>query len=889
MPYTRPHNIARRSQSIFSTHLPSYPVHFVLLIVVLLLSVFQFAQATTVGSGSYRDGGATPAPVDATYITSNITGPIPSNDWWTSVVMKQYSDGLYAFPLAYKCYAGGIEVDYPGAGSFVENGNLDWVLAGFVKDFSLEGDSLDPTTFYARLDDYSDWTVDIQLTDDSTNYFTLTLTHGSPYGYATFAGCEPVIKFATAIDWVFDDSGSTITFPCQGDHIGVEAGGKYYGLFAPSSSTWTKTGDTINVTLGNDKDFFSYALMTGESDLSYFYQHAYAFVTNTTVSWDYDQSLSKVNTTYTIQTELKKAGMSSDTLICLFPHHWRHSAKGLTSISYQTLRGELKLSQGNSFTTQLDFHGIIPYFLEPEDTGGPYPYNKAHLQALVDNAESMTFAYWGTYGSGKELGKWARIIPVADAIGDETAKNYFVNGLRNRTSDWYTYSPPETNKYFCYFSTPTKWGGLIGYTPDYNLENFDDHHFHYGYFVYASAILGIYDSSFIDDYGGMVELLIKDYACPDRNDTMFPFLRCFDIYEGHSWADGYGDDIVDRGNNQESSSEAINSWVGIYLWGLVTGNEKYRDLGIWGYVTEISAIDEYWFDKSKENFLTDYRNDENIMAALVWGGVYEHKTWFSPEPECIHGIQYIPVTPQSIYLAYDKSYAQDDYDHMVLQNGGTENEFQWYDIIWKFQSLFDPDTVLAKYDDTKAANSGNTWAETYSFIHNMRTLGDVDTSIYADYPTYGVFIKGGERTYIAYNPSLTQTLKVSFYSPSYLGYLEVPPNTVKASKSLSVDEDEEQEEEEEEQQEQQGEFMVYPNPCHLNRGEVVHFKNLPKDSVLSIYNIAGELVYKSGKISSSSKEWPGINDRGKIVASGVYIYIVDSEEKSYSGKIIILK
>jgi len=586
-----------------------------------------------------------------------------------------------------------------------------------------------------------------------------------------------------------------------------------------------------------------------------------------------------------LQTELKKAGMSSDTLICLFPHHWRHSAKGLTSISYQTLRGELKLSQGNSFTTQLDFHGIIPYFLEPGDTGGPYPYDKAHLQTLVDHAESMTFAQTNTYDSGKELGKWARVIPVADAIGDETAKNYFINGLKGRLADWYTYTALEPNKYFCYFSAPTKWGGLIGYAPTCGSEDFNDHHFHYGYFVYASAILGIYNSSFVNDYGGMVELLIKEYACPDRNDPMFPFLRNFDIYEGHGWADGYGD--TGSGNNHESSSEAINSWVGIYLWGLITGNEKYRDLGIYGYVTEISAIDEYWFDKSKENFHTGYRNDGNIMASLVWGEKYEYNTWFSTTPECKHGIQYIPVTPGSIYLAYDKSYAQDDYAHIISENGGPEDELWWHDIIWKFQSLCDPTTVLAKYDDTKAANPGNTWAETYSFIHNMSTLGDVDTSIYADYPSYAVFIKDNERTYAAYNPSLTQTLKVSFYSPSYLGYFEVPPNTMKASKSLSVDEEEE--EEEEEQQQQQGEFMVYSNPCHLNRGEVVHFNNLPKDSVLSIYNIAGELVYKSGKISSSSKEWPGINDRGKIVASGVYIYTVNSEEKNYSGKIIILK
>jgi endoglucanase Acf2 len=34
----------------------------------------------------------------------------------------------------------------------------------------------------------------------------------------------------------------------------------------------------------------------------------------------------------------------------------------------------------------------------------------------------------------------------------------------------------------------------------------------------------------------------------------------------------------------------MNAWAGIYLWGLITGNNQYKDLGIWGYTTEYSSI-----------------------------------------------------------------------------------------------------------------------------------------------------------------------------------------------------------------------------------------------------------------------------------------------------------
>jgi len=76
--------------------------------------------------------------------------------------------------------------------------------------------------------------------------------------------------------------------------------------------------------------------------------------------------------------------------------------------------------------------------------------------------------------------------------------------------------------------------------------------------------------------GAMVELLIKDIANWDRNDTRFPFLRNFDPYEGHSWASGHAG-FAD-GNNQESSSEAINAWQAIILWG---SNRKQNDKRPW--------------------------------------------------------------------------------------------------------------------------------------------------------------------------------------------------------------------------------------------------------------------------------------------------------------------
>ncbi|MDA7857869.1 glycosyl hydrolase [bacterium] len=831
-----------------------------------LLITFQIAYATQVGNGSYRDGGGIPEPsLNPNYKTNNLSGPVHSNDWWTSILIKQYSREIDAFPLIYKFDSSGLGVDYPGGGTYWDNANLDSVIAGYNKDFSLGFDGASVSS--ASVDGYSDWTVDVAMTGTGGKECKVTLLHGSPFGYATFKNCQPQLDGVTF--------GST-SFPHNGDKIWVKYGTNYYGFFAPSGTSWTKAGNTISVTLGGSNDYFSFAVMTSSSDLSYFYNHAYAFVSDTTVSWNYDEDSSKVETTYTLTTQLKRSGFSSTPLICLFPHQYKHSNAVTESIEYSTLRGKLELYEGASFTTELDFHGIIPYFPEPISYTGT-TYSKYHLQSLVDDIEDdlaseiFTNPYGDeTYWIGKRLGRCSKIIPVADQIGDTTARDYFISSLRSELANWYDYDGIETSKYFCYFPI-SQWGVLIGYPTgaQFHLNWLDDHHFHYGYFVYASAILAMYDSSFINDYGGMVELLIRDYNSPYRNDLMFPFLRCFDIYEGHSWANGYGGGFDDSGCDQESTSEAINSWVGMYLWGLATNNKTYRDAGVYGYVTEISSVKEYWFDEEGDVFHADYRDGGNIMASLVWGGKYEHSTWFSTEPECIHGIQWIPVTPASLYLGYNLTYAESNYDAMVIENGGDEN--QWHDIIWKYQSLFDPTEVVMKYDENKTADDGNTWAETYNFIQNMKSLGTVDTSVYADAPSYAVFTKSGERTYIAYNPSTTDELKVSFYDPSLLGYFVVPPNSLNASKTFDTPGEEK--------------MIAYPNPCYLSQGYIVHFLKVPADSVIKIYNIVGELVYTSSVVKGGYAEWEGVNHKGKKIASGVYIYSIGNQ----AGRIAIIK
>ena len=166
-------------------------------------------------------------------------------------------------------------------------------------------------------------------------------------------------------------------------------------------------------------------------------------------------------------------------------------------------------------------------------------------------------------------------------------------------------------------------------------------------------------------WGALLKMLIRDAANPERGDTLFPFLRNFDPYAGHSWASGAGN-FAD-GNNNESSSEAMNAWAGLILWGEAMGDSKVRELGIYLFTTEMAAINAYWFDVTSELRPPQYKPS---VVTMVWGGKGVNETWFSSAPEMIHGINWLPVHGGSLYLGLYPDYVKRNFEALRLKRRG---------------------------------------------------------------------------------------------------------------------------------------------------------------------------------------------------------------------------
>ena len=160
----------------------------------------------------------------------------------------------------------------------------------------------------------------------------------------------------------------------------------------------------------------------------------------------------------------------------------------------------------------------------------------------------------------------------------------------------------------------------------------------------------------------MVDLLIRDANNYDRTDTRFPYLRDFDIYAGHDWASGHG--AFAAGNNQESSSEGMNFANALIQWGQATGNTAVRDAGIFIYTTQAAAIQQYWFDVDGSTFPAGW---QHTAVGMVWGDGGSYATWFSADPEKIHGINMLPITGGHLYLGYRPEYVKKNYQEIVDQ------------------------------------------------------------------------------------------------------------------------------------------------------------------------------------------------------------------------------
>jgi endoglucanase Acf2 len=739
----------------------------------LLATESRAQEAVSCGAGSYLSGIPRGAhgPPETAFVTAGVGAhPIPTNDWWSSLAWSRFSDAMYPHPLAVRATADGLSVYYPGAKITANAAGIFGPLPG-NGDFTIGLDAVKEFDD-ARVDAFSDWFVTALFRDRDTALLRTTFGHGSPFVFMTFTGGNPIIRF--------NKTAPAVWGRVRGDSvIGFAVGDRNYAVFAPHDRAWSLGDDARWICDVKGRGYCSVAVLPDRrmETLTKFAEVAHNHVVDSKVAWAYDEEQSIVTTRFVLTTKAMEpaAGSDAGTFIALYPHQWKRSNAAFTGDTFGSVRGVMKLARGNGFETTSQFRGVLPVLPFPPGV----PRDEIARQARAD-AEITGKSVADTYWMGKQLGKWTTLALIAENVGESAAGTKCIQRVRERLENFLTATGADSAAKASdagLFAYDRRWGALIGYPASYGSDTqLNDHHFHYGYFIRAAAEVARRDPAWAARWGEMIRLLVRDIATADRADPLFPFLRCFDPFAGHSWASGHA--RFADGNNNESSSEAVDAWAGVIFFAEAIGDKALRDLGIWLFTTEIDAINAYWFDVTDEFHPPDYPAS---VVTMIWGGKGANATWFSSAPETIHGINWLPFTGASLYLGAYPDYCERNYAALVAERAeenktapakresrerrerlrsfvpaSSEGEWrQWADIIWMYRALSDPADARKQFAARKKdfhPEQGNSLANVEAWITALEAFGAVDASVTANIPFYAVFkTKAARRTYVVYN------------------------------------------------------------------------------------------------------------------------------------------
>jgi endo-1,3(4)-beta-glucanase len=356
-------------------------------------------------------------------------------------------------------------------------------------------------------------------------------------------------------------------------------------------------------------------------------------------------------------------------------------AEGLSPLQGPT-KGQMRAVLGDTWTLQANVAhaqrvGFLPEGEPPADT-------TAFLEQETIGTLEYFFSQWkpsmfkgSFYFSGKGFQKVGMTCLLAEKfLGAEDARtqacaSILASGLAclyQPTNDGSCDGAPLGHYY------DQDWGGIPSrqgyyddgcFTADFGNACYNDHHYHYGYFVVAAAILVKLKPSYREDAGlvDYVSTLIRDVANPDARDDFFPRFRSFDWFDLHSWSRGVAPSA--DGKDQESTSEELNFLYGMSLWGEQIGNDSLRKLGTTMLALCAESIQEFFLmqDGNPHHHPDFVRNH---VTGIFFQNKVHYTTWFGANKEYIHGIQMLPLSP-ALSLTRTPVFCQQEWDGVLSQ------------------------------------------------------------------------------------------------------------------------------------------------------------------------------------------------------------------------------
>jgi len=684
--------------------------------------------------------------------------PLPTNAWWENVAMAAPltpAGNIFQMPYVVMADTRSVRAMQPfmvGAAAETFDNGLALSMGALE---GLEGPFADA---------WDELSCSLGWHGAGDTQMVVPLVRGSPYITTEYSGITPRISseqtlrspvitvdgksadcdgvtslagYVFALDFVESDatwlffSSQGVRWVCQASPFLLTAKAPLYGAVRAALANNCTTGSGQRHCEGAPagRDMLAYATLL--------LQHAGAYPVNSSVDFDVVGDVGTVNWRWGSKN---LAGWRHAPLLQLaWPVHFpllsrdaRQAAAVNPATPFHDIRGPATAMTGDTWRMSYE---LIP------DVGlrAPRPIAESLRPELLDALRGKGGASWNgtmsdsdfdlplnyqvgvgdTYFSGKMLARLARLVTIADELG-ESGEKYFQEMVDRLTERLEVWLKPDSETPFVYDAS---WGGMLSCGCIYddchghckphcankvkpaeecpalansgmNFGNafYNDHHFHYGYFIYAAAVLAKHNPSWERTWRQQILAIVRDYGNPSTADPSFPLARHKDWFLGFSWAGGI--EAMANGRNQGSTSEAINSYYALYVYGATVDApfaQELKDFGRLLTAMEVHGADTYWHVHRDSSIYGDAFHHQVI--GILWEHAATYESWFGAASYIVSGVQLLPFTPATEASLQPRWVSEHFPDYKADCDADPECDKGWSWPVCLEQAVLDPEAA----------------------------------------------------------------------------------------------------------------------------------------------------------------------------------------------------
>ena len=490
-------------------------------------------------------------PMQPSSYWGSVKMPYPTGAFWTNLVINdgvgQTTTPVGVLPYGICCTASGVQVSYGPTRRYITQLEIS---DPFAVDMQLG--SLEPIANW-EVSRYDNLSVTMNFNTSDGGHLTSYMVKSSPFVTVEYTDATPVIT--SSVMHIISVEGQLVEGVVGTFYIVTLGNYQNWLVYCSEPISFTLVGDALTAPYPIS-GIVRIAFLPGQNlqpsfDLLVQYVQCYPVGADVTVSYNSDVTAT-VSFTYITQGP-------GQLLMLALPHHIdvialpeMDDTMKLEDIytPVYSLKGKMIPVIGKTWNLIYDLEQVSwNYVVEQDLTISQLDAIAASLQIEVNS--SLPTAV-DPYNFGKQIARLARLAFIADYLGIPDSLAVAISNLETSLTPWLTGTNLDPLLYDQTYGGIVTTDGILNDNADYGNGWYNDHHFHYGYFVYAFAALAQYDPVYWTTYRSSMDSIMRD-ICSYASDPNFPAVRHKDLFDGHSWASG----LFVQGNakNQESSTE----------------------------------------------------------------------------------------------------------------------------------------------------------------------------------------------------------------------------------------------------------------------------------------------------------------------------------------------